>query len=290
MSDRRLRYSERKVVAETGSLGELHDDPSADLRNAIWLYTNHVRGSARGEVRGAFDVALADSLGRHFGNAKLEDALVRPDVPAFLDALEIIAEEGIARREYRYYASGGYRSGFAACAATAEVDMNAMFDRHRFAYWMQDGLIRPISSPLLDAEIVGPALLTIERPGWEQVQRSYREALVHQRHTDELDDALTAAAASVEAAMKASGYHGATLGDLAKDFRRSPIATGYSPRIVEDLVDLLEQLMAWRSHSGDAHGKAPGFDKPPRELVALAVHWAGAFIAYLGALPERQAT
>ena len=42
--------------------------------------------------------------------------------------------------------------------------------------------------------------------------------------------------------------------------------------------------MAWRSHSGSAHGKAPDTERPPPELVALAIHWAGSFIAYLGSV------
>jgi Abortive infection C-terminus len=50
---------------------------------------------------------------------------------------------------------------------------------------------------------------------------------------------------------------------------------------VERLTELLLQLMAWRSHSGDAHGKGPGATAPPRELADLAIHWAGAFIVYL---------
>ena len=51
--------------------------------------------------------------------------------------------------------------------------------------------------------------------------------------------------------------------------------------MVESLVDLLSQLLAWRSDSGDAHGKAPESGEPATELVALAVHWAGSFISYL---------
>jgi hypothetical protein len=159
-----------------------------------------------------------------------------------------------------------------------------MFDRHRFGFRLENGKAQPISSPLLDVEVMGPALLTSTRPGWEQVERSFREAIQHQRRSDEWHESLTAATAAVEAALKAAGYSGATLGDLARAFRASPVAKGYSPKIAEDLTDLLEQLMAWRSHSGSAHGKAPGSDEPPAELVALAIHWAGSFIAYLGAI------
>jgi hypothetical protein len=54
------------------------------------------------------------------------------------------------------------------------------------------------------------------------------------------------------------------------------------------LVDLLERLEAWRSSEGDVHGKPPGAAAPPRELAALAVHWSGAFLAYLSAAYDEQ--
>jgi hypothetical protein len=283
MKERRLRYSERKRLAETGSLGDLDEGASNTVRNAIRLYLQHARGRSNGDVTSAFDTGFADALGRHFGNSDLSQVWVVPDTADFLDMLEIMVDEGSIVRTYRVWERAGYTRYSAQCLPTVERDLNEVFDRHRFAYRIADGEIRPIASPLLDAEVVGPALLVVSRQGWEQVERSYREAILHQRRSGEWHEALTAAAAAVEAALKAAGYGGATLGDLARSFRNSPVATGYSPAIAEHLSELLGQLMAWRSHSGSAHGKAPGSEDPPQELVALAVHWAGSFIAYLGA-------
>lgn len=284
MTDRRLRYSERKALAETGSLGDLQADVPSELRNAISIYVHYARQAADSQVRKAFDTALADALGRHFGEWELIKALSRPAAADFLDAMEILVDEGAVPRRYTYYQGGSSSVSTARCLPKAEVDLNQMFDRHRFAYRFEEGAIRPVMSPLLDAEIVGPALLAISRPGWENVERSYREALLHQRRSDEWHESLTAAAAAVEAALKAAGYSGATLGALTRDFRRAPIASGYSPQIVDHLAELIEQLMAWRSHSGSAHGKEPGSTDPPPELVALAIHWAGSFIVYLGSV------
>jgi len=113
------------------------------------------------------------------------------------------------------------------------------------------------------------------------VQGTYRDALLHQRRIHEQRQALTAANSAVEAALKAAGFKGATLGALAKSFRASPLATGFSPAIAEHVVELPQQLMAWRSEAGSAHGKSPGAQDPPPGLVTLAIHWAGAFIVYL---------
>lgn len=286
MTERRLRFSERKKLAETGSLGDLDEGASNTLRKAIWLYVQHARARANSDVRSEFDATFADALGRHFGDSDLAQVWVLPDAADFLDMLEIMLEEGTISRTYRVNYLGIYSTFAASCLPTVERDLNDIFDRHRFAYRVAGGEIRPISSPLLDAEVVGPALLAVSRRGWEQVERSYREAILHQRRSGEWHEALTAAASAVEAALKAAGYKGATLGDLARSFRTSPVASGYSPVIAEHLSELLEQLMAWRSHSGSAHGKAPGTEDPPQELVALAVHWAGSFIAYLGATPD----
>jgi hypothetical protein len=285
MTDRPLRFSERKRLSETGSLGDLRDDVPAELRNAVNLYLHYAGQGVDKTVRDEFDTAVSAALGRHFGDHQLLQALGRPSTEDFLDAIEIIVEEGAVPRKYKVYRPRfGYETRTAAYLPTGERDLNELFDRHRLAFTIDNGHVRAISSPLLDAEIVGPALLTSARTGWEQVERSYREAVLHQRRVAEWRESLTAASAAVEAALKATGYKGATLGDLAKDFRRSPAAAGYSPAIAQDLTDLLSQLMAWRSHEGSAHGKPPGSDDPPPELVALAIHWAGAFIAYLGAI------
>ena len=49
----------------------------------------------------------------------------------------------------------------------------------RFGYRAEGREIRKIGSPALEETIVGPALLAVQRPGWEEVERSYREAMRH---------------------------------------------------------------------------------------------------------------
>jgi len=95
-----------------------------------------------------------------------------------------------------------------------EEELNRLFERHRFGYRIQDGDAHAVGSPALDEAVVGPAFLALARPGWEEAERSFREALRHQRGpASENDDALTAVNAALEAAMKAMGLKGSTLGD-----------------------------------------------------------------------------
>jgi hypothetical protein len=87
MTDRTLRFSERKRLAATGSLGDLSDDAPVTLRNALWLYLQYKRNGARQELRSQFDTAVGDALGRHFGNADVQAAVALPEVDDFLDAI-----------------------------------------------------------------------------------------------------------------------------------------------------------------------------------------------------------
>jgi hypothetical protein len=160
-----------------------------------------------------------------------------------------------------------------------EAQVNELCERHRFGYRFENGEAREIGSPALDVEVVGPALLAVQRPGWDQVERSFKEALEHQRG-GETDDALTAAQAALEAALKAVGMKG-QFEAMLKQFRNSPIIPPYllaMPDALDALLTLLDRSNAVRSTEGDAHGKAPGAAPLPQELAALAIHLTGAFI------------
>ena len=161
-----------------------------------------------------------------------------------------------------------------------EYQINALCERHRFGYRIDNGEIRRIGSPILDEVVVSPALLAVQQVGWEQAERSYRDALTHHR-AGENADALTSANAAVEAALKAAGFRGSTLGDLTKDFSTRSGRPSYLAEVPRMLADLLSKLYAARSSHGDAHGKPPGAEEVPEALASLAIYWAGAFIAYL---------
>lgn len=198
------------------------------------------------------------------------------EVDSFLDFIEIFSEEAARRHLY----SDG--SGSCPLPGAPEI-VNALFDRHRFGYRLHEGQIVKVGSPALDEVVIGPALLAVKRLGWEEVERSFREAIDHQRGgVDENDDALTSANAAIEAALKAAGFKGANLGPLTKDFKKSPYVPAELKGVPEALDALIGRSGALRSSHGDAHGKAAGAAQVPQALVDLAIHWAGAFIVYLG--------
>jgi hypothetical protein len=266
----RLRYSDRMQLAETGSLGDLaHETVPGPLQVAIRSLVENA--AAARQLQGSIETACV----QHFGLSQDWFGFFHSsDVRAFVDAVEILAEQA----SKMYFVDRRNR------VAIPYVDdrLNALFERHRFGYRVRDHLVERIGSPALSETVVGPALLAVQRPGWEEVERNFREAVIHQRG-GETDDAITSANAAVESALKALGMSGQSLGQLSKSFRGSGLVPGYLGGVPELLDGLLNRLNAARSTDGDAHGKAPGAAVVPQALADLAVHWAGAFLVYLAA-------
>jgi hypothetical protein len=263
------------MLAEGGTLGDLaHDRVPDELAQAI-----RVIAESGKPADSVFETRFNRELMEHFGRGAQWPSFFSggDDVDAFLDAVEILTEQGTLSRFVSVPGKKGYRT---SAIPDAEERINRAFQRFRFGYVIENGEVRRIGSPALDETVVGPALLAVQRPGWEEAERSFREALDHQRG-GETDDALTAASAAVEAALKAVGMKGQTLKELARAFKGSGLVPGYLGNVPELVEDMLDRLHAARSQAGDAHGKESGADEVPQALADLAVYWAGAFIAYL---------
>jgi hypothetical protein len=279
VTERKLRYAERKRLAETGSLGDLlHDDVPQTFRNALWYLVYQPDSRARQKMLGSLDLECRAYFGWS-GNENIGTHIAASTPDDLLSFIEILVEK--ASREWNNSMYADRWDGLWVIR-DVETKINHLCERHRFGYRIEGGEFHRIGSPLLDVEIVGPTLLAVQRPGWEHVQRSYREALDHQRG-GETDDALTAAHAAVEAALKAVGMTG-QFSTMIKQFRNSALVPPYlaqTPEALESLLTLLGRSNAIRSSEGDAHGKAPGSAEVPQALANLAIHWAGAFIVYL---------
>jgi Abortive infection C-terminus len=278
-SERKLRHSERKRLAETGGLGDYADAPPPRFRLALV----HLMQGPGATIRRSHQnmlLAVQDEARRHFGwgpsEAPTSFVLTARNTDDLVDLIEILIEK--CRDDY-YTSSPGQ-----AIRVLPDIErhVNDLCERHRWGYRFENGEGRKVSSPALDVEIVGPTLLAVARPGWEQAQRSFKEALDHQRG-GETDDALTAAHAALEAAFKAVGLTG-QFSTMVRESRNSESIPPYLrqvPEALDALLSLLGRSNAIRSAEGDAHGKAPGSDEVPQPLADLAIHLAGAFIVYL---------
>jgi len=257
-------------------LGPLTDKPKAALVRAI---AHLAEEGSQSHVGLRFDREVERVGKLYLGWAPSEtlgDALFRAKGDAFLDLVEVIIEKGGLKERHP---GTGYKT---AAIPQAERQVNDLFDRYRFGYKIEDGEIRKIGSPALDEIVIGPALMAVKRPGWEEAERSFKEAIHHQRGGPaENDDALTAANAALESAMKAAGFKGDRLSTLAKSFRNSDYAPSELKGIPDALDTLLKRSGAIRDSHSDSHGKAPGAEPVPQELVDLAINWTGAFIVFL---------
>lgn len=283
-----LRYSDRATLAENGTLGpEATDSIPAKLQVAVDSIYSEARSA--GVVGGHFCRRIAANMSQHFGthftpwpHGSDVNNFIKANyrtLNQFLDFIEILIEEASTRW---FYDDKPYQA-----YPNIEDRLNRVFARHRFGYRVSNGEIRRVGSPALDAAVAGPALLATSREGWEEADRSYREALQHQRGgPDEQDDAITAAHAALEAAMKAAGLKGGHLDALAKSFRNSGMVPPQLEGVPEALDKLLKRSGSMRDSLGDAHGKAPGSEPVPTGVADLAIYWTGAFINYLAAATE----
>lgn len=280
--DAPLRYSDRQRLADRGTLGPVVTDTVPDEFITALLAVMDEGENRYRHVGLQFKFALARHCRQHFGKGDawfpsgywLNHEATTEDV---LDFVEILVEE--ATKPYSFVDTGTFQA-----FGDIEDRLNRLFARHRFGYRLEAGTVRRVGSPALDEYIVVPALQAVHRPGWEEAERSFREALHHQRGgPDERDDALTAATAALEAALKAAGLKGDRLSALAKDLRNSGLVPGQLQGVPEALDTLLKRSGAIRDPLSDAHGKAPGAEDVPAELVDLSIYWTGAFINYLSA-------
>lgn len=287
MAERKLRYSERKRLTESGTLGDLvHDEVPLTFRNALWYLVHRPDSNALNAMREAATLEAQ----RHFGwggEETMTTFIAQAPTDDLLDLIEIIIEKCKTQKYPGEYVPG-FGAPTVAVMPDVERQVNDLCERHRFGYRYEDGEARKVGSPALETEVVGPTLLAIARPGWDQVERSFREALDHQRG-GETDDALTAAHAALEAALKAVGMNG-QFSTMVKQFRSSSLVPAYLrafPDALDALLTLLDRSNAVRSTDGDAHGKPSGAPPVPQALADLAIHLAGAFILYLAESAER---
>lgn len=284
----RLRYSDRKRMTEQGSLGPLEfENVPEPLRRAV--ASIYQRAARVGVVGGHFDMRVSASCEQHLGTrlygvnsgATNLTTLIEDKYGStndFLDIVEILAEE--ASKPWTFNVDGATRT--LTANDEAELNLNAAFARHRFGYRLANGDVRRVGSPALDEAVVGPALIATARPGWEEADRSYRDALHHRRGgAAERGAAITDAHAALESAMKAAGFKGDTLAALAKSFRNSGVVLPQLEGVPDALDKLLKRSQSVRDSLSDAHGRDAPASEVPAEVVDLAIHWTGAFILYL---------
>lgn len=272
-----LRYSERKRLDETGSLGDL---VGSTIPDALGRSVQHLLSEACSEssnVRRLFLQRLLSLQKEETGSYLTSDKFVSQlchsaEVDRFLDFVERAVAVSHTTRSVAGHAS--------PLCPDLENRLNRAFMRHAFAYELAHGQIIPVLSPALTAEVTRPALLRTRQPGWEKVEERFVHALRQHREGD-YDGALHEAGAAVEAALKAAGLPGKTFSELISSFKKSNLAPGYASSLPEKIAALLNVSSAARNVDSKAHGQSPGKSPVSAPVSGLAVHLSGAFIVFL---------
>lgn len=161
-----------------------------------------------------------------------------------------------------------------------EKQVNTILREHRIAYELVDWRLIPFESQEMHAEVVAPTLRLLSgRTGWEEVEKSYQDAL----REDDPKDAITDAARALQQALEVRGCDGNAIGPLLKDAKKKGILAPHDPTLGEGIGKIVDSVSADRSEKGDGHKHT----NATPEDAWLAVHVVGALILRLASGSDR---
>jgi hypothetical protein len=152
---------------------------------------------------------------------------------------------------------------------------NALLRDYRVSYELIDGEMIPFSSRELHTAVVEPALRLLAKPGWEQVESAYHDAL-GEIARDQPENAITDAGTALQEALVLLGCTGNALGPLIVSAKRQGIVAAHD-------VALANWVSADRSNMGDAHNARAA----RLEDAWLTVHVVGALLLRLSLETQR---
>lgn len=283
MQSQGLYWHQREKLLRDGDLGPLQDEVSNELRRAalqLLRLTYFDYGLAFAQLQMIFGKLPKPDEIVYIGPNPTQAALERwfevCSRDEFLTSLEVIAQGSStmesAKPVSRSYLSGGGRE--------FHTTLNQIFTDHRFGFEMSsEGVINRVGSPALHEVLVRPALLRIHDSRFSEAEDHFHKALEYYRGEDSRR-CIFEAGTAVESLLKALGYQGSTLEDLAEDFRKKAPERGYIKELVPDVVSFLKKLYALRSDLG-GHAAKPGEEHVQLSYALLSLHLSGALIVFL---------
>lgn len=149
--------------------------------------------------------------------------------------------------------------------------VNEVLRQHRISVRLVNGRMVDFASEELHTEVVAPTLRLLSgRPGWEDVERAYQDAL----QEDDPGDAVTDAGTALQEALKVVGCGGNSLGRQLGDAKRRGLLAPHDKNLSEAIAGLIVWVSADRSETGDAHKRT----KATEADAWLTIHVVGALI------------
>ncbi len=221
-------------------------------------------GNARGDTRDQFFRYLSEC----------DDDMVPSVLEAFGEGYARAFEEEAQRQAFS--AGQPPQDGRIPIDGLLVREINRVLAEDRIAFEYINGEMVPFASRELHVEVVQPVLRLLASPGWERVEKSYRDAL-SQLARGEGANAITDAGTSLQEALSHLGAEGNQIGDLATSARKKGIIASHDIPLFQTIDKACRWVSADRSNVGDAHNS----DDAETEDAWFTVHVVGAIILRL---------
>lgn len=177
--------------------------------------------------------------------------------------------------------------GINTTASDAVNELNERFRRAGVGYRFEDKKVIRIDSELIHSEITKPALLFLQKKGFEGPRSEFLKAHTHFR-TGEYKAAVTEANNAFESTLKAicdqqnwDYDSGARASDLLNLVRRNGLLPEYLDNSFDQLAATLKSGLPNVRHNAGGHGQGKEPRETPEYVAAYALHLAAANIQFL---------
>jgi AbiJ N-terminal domain 4 len=157
-----------------------------------------------------------------------------------------------------------------------EERVNEIFNAHRVAFRLVDGVIVPFSSDELHVSVVEPTLRLLIGANFDKAHDAYIASL-KEISKNEAANAITDAGTALQETLKALGCQGNRLGPLIKDARKRGLIAPHDQTFADGIEKVMDWVSAERSETGDAHKQSDAV----LDDAWLMVHVVGALILRL---------
>ncbi len=179
------------------------------------------------------------------------------------------------------------RRGITRSASGAISELNERFRRAGVGYRFESGQIVRISSELIHAEVVRPALQFLHQPGFEGPCNEFLQAFNHFKsgqHKDAITDANNAFESTLKAICDARSWKydkTARVSDLLKTVRNNDLLPRYLDKSFDQLAATLSSGLPEVRNNEGSHGQGASSIETPGHVASYALHLAASSILFL---------
>ena len=227
------------------------------------------------------------------GDHRNRDVALRCEM-YLLDSPSIDRALDLVEASFRHIDAAGHYSriareqrGITQSPRSAIAELNERFRRAGVGYSYESGKITRVDSELIHSQVVQPALLFLNQPGFEGPREEFLDAHAHYRsgeYRDAITDANSAFESTVKAICNQRGWEfspGASASELLKTVRSNGLLPNYLDNSFDQLAATLSSGLPRVRNNEGAHGQGATPAKTPAYVAAYALHLAATNIVFL---------